>query len=472
MANFSLLSTTSRVAVPFVKVTIGDYTFGAFTKETRQVIENNRIYKEANIQYPQFIKSLTVKKINGKINVYTLNFVYPITADSDPNFFEKVFSSDSETRKIIFSYGDLTTPTYLYKNEEGVITKVNNSFDMGSAVMNYTVTAISSSIMTMVGDFEFRSFHYTKPSDVLKWLVRQPKYGLRDIFTGMKNNEELEMLIPGTDKNIIIDAKTCSVFEYINYLVDSMIPIESTPSQPGIINNKHYVIIFNDDIAGKYGGPYFEVKTSDKQISGLDTYELTYGYPENNIITHFSILEDETYSILFDYADKLNPAEYKQRINDQGELEDYLKPIYSDKESEQTMEASEITWWNKVTQYPIKVDITIKGLLRPALLMSYVRLNVLFYGKRHISTGLYVVTKQVDTISDYRGFETTLSLTRIDTYNKNEFSRLISNIEQNQSKELITAKANYTKSKVKHLISIIDEDSDMFIKPELPSGAK
>ena len=44
--------------------------------------------------------------------------------------------------------------------------------------------------------------------------------------------------------------------------------------------------------------------------------------------------------------------------------------------------------------------------------MEYVRLNVIFHGRKHISSGLYIITKQVDQI-DMSGYRTTLSLTRI-----------------------------------------------------------
>ena len=44
--------------------------------------------------------------------------------------------------------------------------------------------------------------------------------------------------------------------------------------------------------------------------------------------------------------------------------------------------------------------------------MTHIRLNVYFYGRKHISSGLYIVTKQVDNIST-SGFRTTLSLLRV-----------------------------------------------------------
>ena len=46
------------------------------------------------------------------------------------------------------------------------------------------------------------------------------------------------------------------------------------------------------------------------------------------------------------------------------------------------------------------------------MLMSYIKINTYFYGQKHISSGLYVITKQEDSISA-DGYRTTLSLTRI-----------------------------------------------------------
>lgn len=46
--------------------------------------------------------------------------------------------------------------------------------------------------------------------------------------------------------------------------------------------------------------------------------------------------------------------------------------------------------------------------------MQYLRLNVIFPGgKKHITSGLYIVTKQTDMI-DRSGYRTTLNLVRIE----------------------------------------------------------
>lgn len=65
-----------------------------------------------------------------------------------------------------------------------------------------------------------------------------------------------------------------------------------------------------------------------------------------------------------------------------------------------------------MTTYPRTATMTIKGLIRPTILMSYVKINVWFYGVKHISSGLYFITRQQDTI-DRSGYRTTLSLTRV-----------------------------------------------------------
>ena len=65
-----------------------------------------------------------------------------------------------------------------------------------------------------------------------------------------------------------------------------------------------------------------------------------------------------------------------------------------------------------MTSFPISASLVLKGVLRPTILMSKVKLNVLFYGKKHISSGIYLINKQVDTVSS-SGCWTTLNLIRV-----------------------------------------------------------
>ena len=107
----SLLSSQARVQAPFIKVTIGSYTFGVFSRKfSRNIKSDNKdqqgFYTSWNIQYPNYVQRLQITKINGQVNQYTLSINYPVRHTDDPNFFEKVFSAVSKTRKIVFSYGD------------------------------------------------------------------------------------------------------------------------------------------------------------------------------------------------------------------------------------------------------------------------------------------------------------------------------------------------------------------------------
>ena len=127
----SLLSPTVRIQIPWIKVTIGTFTFGAFSKvPASDKDDQDHYWTTYNVQYPNFVQSLDITKINGQVNQYTLILKYPVTQTDDPNFFEKVFSSVSKTRKIVFSYGDISLPTYIYKDEEAIITDVNSQFNL------------------------------------------------------------------------------------------------------------------------------------------------------------------------------------------------------------------------------------------------------------------------------------------------------------------------------------------------------
>jgi hypothetical protein len=148
----SLLSPAARVQVPWIKVTIGSYTFGVYSKQKITKTDNESFYyTKFNVQYPNYVQSLDITKINGQVNQYTLALTYPVTSVDDPNFFEKVFSSVSKTRKIVFSYGDMSMPTYIYRDEEAIITKIRTSFNLQSGAIDYTIDAVSSAALNTGG---------------------------------------------------------------------------------------------------------------------------------------------------------------------------------------------------------------------------------------------------------------------------------------------------------------------------------
>ena len=410
--NLSLLSTSARVETPFIKVTIGKYTFGAYQKTTTLESDGNGSYILNKVQYPNYVQSLKVQKINGTVNKYTLRLSFAITQNDDPNFFEKVFSSVSKTRKIVFSYGDMSLPTFTYKEEEAIITKVSHSLDVKNCILSYDVNAVSTGMKVSVGSYTFDAM-YEQPSKVIKRLLyNRPDLGLLEVFYGMKDEGLVDQagLILGDDMKVKLEKKTnMSVLDYLSYLVSKM---KSTPFQ-SLFKKEVYSLVLVDDTSGKFNGPYFKI-VKMKKVKNLSTaYEIDIGFPSQNAVIDYKCTDDQTYLILYDFTNSLQDTQYVQRINDEGKIEEVLAPIISSGNGSRNIDNTDTAWWTSVTEFPIKVQLTIKGLLRPAILMTHVRLNILFYGRKFLDSGLYIITKQEDTI-DSSGFKTTLNLTRID----------------------------------------------------------
>ena len=412
MQSLNLMGNLNRVETPFINIKIGNYTFGAYEKRTNeQGVDQYGAYRINGIRFPNFITNLDIVKINGQVNKYTLSLLYVITDKDDPNFLEKVFSSVSQTRKIIFSYGDMQIPNYCFREEEAMITNVKSNFSINQNSISYTISAISSANLLDVGVYPyFPERKNTKPSDIIKELLTSPTFNLLDIFSGMRNSLTLKgiPLIPENDLPITIESQTnISVLDYLKYLVSIMKPVESS----SILNNP-YILTFGDDTSGELMGPYFKIVQTNSQVKDSEAYTLDIGWPGQSLVTDFRVENDETYSIYYDYQSQLHPEEYIQRLNNRGEIEEIYAPVISSGNANYFTKENDKTWWSKVTSYPIKCSVTVKGLLKPVLLMSYVKLNVLFFGKKHIASGLYIVTKQQDSVG-MSGYRTTLNLVKI-----------------------------------------------------------
>lgn len=414
--NKSLLSSQARIQVPWVKVTIGDYTFGIFDDKTKSWGKTTAgFYTPFAVQYPQYINSLEVTKVNGQVNTYRLFINYPITQFDDPNFFEKVFSSVSLTRKIVFTYGDAETPAYIYKDEEAIITKIYQSFNLQSSSINYTIEAVSSAALATDGSITIPAPNKkVKPSDEIKKLFRTNK-SLQKTFTGMKASD-LDELIAGDDAPVMLESKqNISVVDYINYLTSCMVP---AGTGLGLSKDIYIMNIFDDSITSadktkSRKGPYFQVSKVSTVMEHSDAYEIDVGINTSTIVRSFSIESNDNYSIYYKYQNLAHPEDYVRRIGADGEWEDVYAPTSMERTNRYSTKSSDQVWWTKVTQFPVNASIQIQGLLRPATLMQYVRLNVIFPGgNKHISSGLYIVTRQVDNIGP-NGYATTLGLTRI-----------------------------------------------------------
>ncbi len=405
----SLLSSTSRVEAPFVRVVIGGYSFGVYEKN-QKVTTNSGVAITTAEKFPNYIQGLNIKKINGIINQYTLRIKYPITENSDPNFFEKLFSTVSGTRKIEITYGDFMLPEYIYKDEEAIITKVTNNFNILESSIDYTIYATSTSKLTLSGCFMFPT-KKTKPSDEIKRILAANEYyHLTDVFTKMKDKNVVEAnnWIASDDKSIQIPTcKNISALEYISLLVSYMTPAGSG-NDSAIKTNVYSLSTYDEE-----DGSYFKVQKIQRAANALNqlcTYDIDIGYPTANIITNFRLSDDQTWSLYYDYNKSLSSSDYLKRIDDKGNIDYYYSPQLTG--SYYGMDEATSTWWTKVTQYPTKATITLKGLLKPAILMQYVKLNVWFYGRKHISSGYYIITSQEDSIGS-DGYKTTLELLRV-----------------------------------------------------------
>ena len=412
----SLLSSQARIQVPWVKVTIGDYTFGIFDDKTKSWgKKQDGFYTPFSIQFPQYIKSLQVLKINGQVNKYNLEIDYPVTQFDDPNFFEKVFSSVSRSRKIIFTYGDAEMPAYVYKDEEAIITNIQQSFNLQGSVISYNISAVSSAALSTDGSLTMPAPGVkVKPSDEIKKLFRSNK-SLQNTFTGMKVSD-LDILIPGDDMPVMLESRqNISAIDYLNYLVGCMIPAGSSA---GLSKDIYALSIFDDSItsadrAMSKKGPYFRVNKVSTVMDHSDAYEIDVGINTSTIVRSFTVEKNENYSIYYEYQNLAHPENYVRRINGDGQWEDVYAPTSMAKPDKYKTDPSDQVWWTKATQFPINATIQVQGLLRPAHLMQYVRLNVIFPGgNKHLASGLYIVTKQVDVINA-TGYAPTLSLTRI-----------------------------------------------------------
>ena len=256
-----------------------------------------------------------------------------------------------------------------------------------------------------------------KPSNVINDLLynRGNTSGLLlEAFPGMKNKSLVSSknLIPNTDTTLDIDYQSnINPIEYINYLVSCM--SNASNNSNSIIRNSTYYISYENDFNKEMGGAYFRIKELNKNTSEYSNlsnniYEITIGYPDNNYVMGFSVDNDISWSILYNNYNIAD--EYIYSIDSNGnKIKNYSPNLMSS-----TTQLNEIqkNWWTQMTTFPINASVTLKGLMKPIMLMDYIIIKVVFYGQEHITSGVYVVTGQKDTLSG-DGFRTTLALTRV-----------------------------------------------------------
>ena len=304
----NLTSIPTLVESPIIIATIGGETFGSFSTGNKN---SDGLF--SNVTYPNFMKSMTINKINGTVNTYTLNFSYQVRPGEDPNLLDKIFSKATKDRAIILQYGDWNAPSDVYKEEKGIITNITSNLNMNNASIDYTLSCTSDAIGLASNTYNFPS-RDAKPSEVLLELLTSNRYGLKQVFTGMRNKNQVlsNNLIASNDKQVkLLPQMNVTPLAYMNYLVDSMVNSSNTNTD-GINNSKYYLTI-HDDYTNNLGGTYFkvtEVNKNTKTINSIDTYEIDINYPGDNFVTQFTIQNDQSWAILYDFNQKIKQEEY------------------------------------------------------------------------------------------------------------------------------------------------------------------
>ena len=391
----SLSLSDALVQAPFVEITLGKYTIGS--------------YKASTDDYPNYISRLDVKKINGEINQYTIGLVYQIRPGEDPNLIDKLLST-VRYNKISIRYGDCESGA-LFKDSEAIITNVVNNRDYAGSRITYTIYATSACNYVTSATFDFKAT-VDKPSNVIRNLLynnNETSELLLSAFPGMRNIIEVNSKnwLPTNDAVLNIAAKeNKNVLSYINYLVGCMSNI--TNSIDDVIRNSSYFITYEDDNKGAYFRINEVTKANKTIIPTNNLFEITVGFPDGNDIYDFKINNNEAWSML--YKTESVSSEYLYGINNSGQSTLQYSPNLVG--SSNILNEIQKNWWTQMTTFPISAQLTMRGLLKPISLMDYIQVNVVFYGQKHISSGLYVVTGQQDVLAG-SGFITNLSLLRV-----------------------------------------------------------
>ena len=411
----SLLTTPTLVESPFIILKVGKYKFGSYVKTNKY--DTEKMQDRYEVTYPNYMTSIDIVKINGVVNQYTIQMVYQIQAGQDPNLIDKIFSKVGYGT-VYISYGDWMSRNFIYKEEEAIITNLTSNVDFANSRITYTLKCTSNAIALLGGYYNFSATE-AKPSDLLYNMLygSNSTYKLLDSFPGKKNRDLVKSkgLIRSDDAVVKIEAKQgMDALSYVNYLVSCMTDLES--STEGLRRSNYYLTIC-DDNSGEFGGTYFKITKMTRDINSIsldtsNTYEVDIGYPGDTLVTNFNIVNDNSWALLYNYSQEVLPETYTYNIDDSGNIIQTSSPNIMLSSNYNRVTETQRSWWTEMTQFPITATLEIKGLVRPALLMTYVRINALFYGQRHTSSGLYVITKQEDKI-DANGYRTILSLTRV-----------------------------------------------------------
>lgn len=395
----SMLSLAENVVeAPFIEINVGGYKIGS--------------YRGSLDMYPNYVSSLQVSKQNGIINQYTINLVHQIRPGDDSNLLDELFSTVNYS-KIQIQYGDANAGVY-FRDDNAMITNIRMNRSYTGMNISYTLEATSEGqlVKTFVTNFPAVT---DRPSNVLYNLI----YGadtvssvIQEAFPGMRNQTFVSSnnLIPTNDAVVDLDAQqNVNVLDYINYLVGNM---SNNASGDEVIRNSTYYVMYVDNDPNNPDGAYIQIKeiTADVQPSSITNkiYDITVGYPKD-IVYSFTVDTTQSWELLYKNSNKV-ATEYIYTITNNGDVAKYYSPSISS--SHKVLSELNKNWWTQMVKFPVTAQLTVKGLIKPVMLMDYINIDVVFYGQPHIASGVYAITGQTDFLSG-TGYRTTLSLVRV-----------------------------------------------------------
>lgn len=394
----SLLSISDNtVESPFIELEIGGYKIGS--------------YKNDLDIYPNYVSGLQVFRQNGIINQYTITLVHQIRLGEDPNLLDELFSTVNYD-KIKIKYGDSNSGQY-FQDINAMITNVVMNRNYTAMSITYTIEATSEGELIKTYTTNFPAVT-DRPSSVLRNIIynnSQTSPIILEAFPGMKNRTFVESngLLPSNDCVVDIEAQSnAHIIDYINYLVGCM---SNQVYQENVLRESVYYSTFVDNDPTNPDGAYIKVTEVSANVDPRKItdriYNITVGYPKD-IVYNFSVDTTQAWELL--YKNNQKAVEYYYTITNNGDLTKQYSPSLVSN----TNVLSEVNknWWTQMIKFPITAQLTIKGLLTPVMLMDYINVNVVFYGQQHITSGIYAITGQTDSLSG-TGYRTTLSLVRV-----------------------------------------------------------
>ena len=385
------------VEAPFIEIEIGGMKIGS--------------YQGTLDKYPNYVEGISILKTNGTINQYSIRLVHQIRVGDDPNLLDKLFAKN-QFNKITIRYGD-TDSGQMFNDINAIITDVKMQRNYASSKITYSVEATSAGSFITAHVMNFPAVT-DKPSNVIRRMLFSSPLSeeFKKAFPGMSSRTIVDSkgYIPSNDKVLHLQAKSnTDPITYLNYLVSCMSNVNERDNK--VLRNSSYFIFYKDD---QKGGARFEIKEIYKTAASNSynsIYEVTVGYPDENNIFSFTVTHDNAWSIMYDKNIKASAAqEYIYTIESNGDVSRYYSPSLNS--ASRQLGEREKNWWSFMVGFPVSANLTVRGLLRPAFLTNYIKINVVFYGQKHISSGLYAITEQRDTL-DGNGFRTSFSLIRI-----------------------------------------------------------